>query len=98
MKKHIGEEFDGIISGVIGSGLFVELPNTVEGKIDVRSLSENYFEVRNGIALYDGVAGTMYTIGDMVRVKCINANVNLGQIDFELIKVYKDASNDDKAE
>ena len=98
MKKHIGEEFDGIISGVIGSGLFVELPNTVEGKIDVRSLSENYFEVRNGIALYDGVAGTMYTIGDKVRVKCINANVNLGQIDFELIKVYKDASNGDKAE
>lgn len=40
----------------------------------------------------------MYTIGDKVRVKCINANVNLGQIDFELIKVYKDASNDDKAE
>lgn len=98
MKKHIGEEFDGIISGVIGSGLFVELPNTVEGKIDVRSLSENYFEVRNGIALYDGVAGTMYTIGDKVRVKCINANVNLGQIDFELIKVYEDASNGDKAE
>ena len=98
MKKHIGEEFDGIISGVIGSGLFVELPNTVEGKIDVRSLSENYFEVRNGIALYDGVTGTMYTMGDKVRVKCINANVNLGQIDFELIKVYTDDSNGDKAE
>ena len=93
MKKHIGEEFDGIISGVLGSGLFVELPNTVEGKIDVRSLSDNYFEVRNGIALYDSVSGTMYTMGDKVRVKCINANVNLGQTDFELIKVYDNKSD-----
>lgn len=93
MKNHIGEEFDGIISGVLGSGLFVELPNTVEGKIDVRSLSDNYFEVRNGIALYDSVTGTMYTMGDKVRVKCINANVNLGQTDFELIKVYDNISD-----
>ena len=98
MKNHIGEEFDGIISGVLGSGLFVELPNTVEGKIDVRSLSENYFEVRNGIALYDSVTGTMYTMGDKVRVKCINANVNLGQTDFELIKVYDNISDGAKPE
>lgn len=98
MKNHIGEEFDGIISGVLGSGLFVELPNTVEGKIDVRSLSDNYFEVRNGIALYDSVTGTMYTMGDKVRVKCINANVNLGQTDFELIKVYDNISDGAKPE
>lgn len=98
MKNHIGEEFDGIISGVLGSGLFVELPNTVEGKIDARSLSDNYFEVRNGIALYDSVTGTMYTMGDKVRVKCINANVNLGQTDFELIKVYDNISDGAKPE
>ena len=98
MKNHIGEEFDGIISGVLGSGLFVELPNTIEGKIDVRSLSDNYFEVRNGIALYDSVTGTMYTMGDKVRVKCINANVNLGQTDFELIKVYDNISDGAKPE
>lgn len=98
MKNHIGEEFDGIISGVLGSGLFVELPNTVEGKIDVRSLSDNYFEVCNGIALYDSVTGTMYTMGDKVRVKCINANVNLGQTDFELIKVYDNISDGAKPE
>lgn len=98
MKNHIGEEFDGIISGVLGSGLFVELPNTVEGKIDVRSLSDNYFEVRNGIALYDSVTGTMYTMGDKVRVKCINANVNLGQTDFELIKVYDNISDGSQPE
>ena len=98
MKNHIGEEFDGIISGVLGSGLFVELPNTIEGKIDVRSLSDNYFEVRNGIALYDSVTGTMYNMGDKVRVKCINANVNLGQTDFELIKVYDNISDGAKPE
>ncbi len=91
MKNHIGEEFDGIISGVIGSGLFVRLANTVEGKVSSDLLGEGYFEVRNGIALYESLSGKMYTIGDKVRVKCVNANINLGQIDFELVKVYNDS-------
>lgn len=88
MKNHIDEEFDGIISGVINSGFFVELPNTVEGKVDVMSLPAGDYEARNNIALLETLSHTAYTIGDKVRVKCVNVNVNLGQIDFELIKVY----------
>ena len=40
----------------------------------------------------------MYTMGDKVRVKCINANVNLGQTDFELIKVYDNISDGSQPE
>lgn len=88
MKNHIDEEFDGIISGVINTGFFVELPNTVEGKVDIMTLPAGDYEARNNIALFETITHTSYTIGDRVRVKCVNANVNLGQIDFELIKVY----------
>ncbi|MBR4305266.1 MAG: RNB domain-containing ribonuclease, partial [Ruminiclostridium sp.] len=88
MKNHIDEEFDGIISGVINTGFFVELPNTVEGKVDIMTLPAGDYEAKNNIALFETITHTSYTIGDRVRVKCVNANVNLGQIDFELIKVY----------
>ena len=88
MKNHLDEEFDGMVSGIINSGFFVELPSTVEGKVDVRTLPAGAYEVRNGIALLETASGTAYTIGDKVRIKCVNSNVNLGQIDFELIKVY----------
>ncbi len=88
MKNHIDEEYDGIISGVINSGFFVELPNTVEGKVDVNTLPDGYYDMSNGISLVEDLSGTAYTIGDRVRVKCVNSNVNLGQIDFELIKIY----------
>ena len=88
MENHIDEEFDGIISGVLNSGFFVELPNTVEGKVDVMTLPAGDYETRNNIALLETLSHTAYTIGDRVRVKCVNANVNSGQIDFELIKVY----------
>ena len=85
MKNHIGEEFEGIISGVLQSGFFVELPNTIEGKVDIHTLPDSVYEVENGITLKDTISGKKYTIGDNVKVKCLNANVNLGQIDFELI-------------
>ena len=88
MKNHLDEEFDGIISGVLNSGFFVELPNTVEGKVDVMTLPAGDYETRNNIALFEILSHTAYTIGDRVRVKCVNVNVILGQIDFELIKVY----------
>ena len=88
VKFDFDEEFDGIISGVINSGFFVELSNTVEGKVDAASLPMGDYETRNNIALFETLSHTAYTIGDRVRVKCVNVNVNLGQIDFELIKVY----------
>ena len=86
MKNHIGEEFEGIISGVINSGIFVELPNTVEGRVDVFTLPQGEYEVRNGIILVETLSNTVYAMGDSVKVKVANVNVGLGQIDFELVE------------
>ena len=76
MRNHIGEEFEGYISGVIESGFFVELPNTVEGKVDVMSLPVGNYETRDGIALAEIMSNTVYTMGDKVKVKCVKADVS----------------------
>lgn len=84
IKKHIGEEFDGIISGVINNGFFVELPNTVEGRVDTTALPTGIYEVQNNIALVDTLSGKAYTIGDPVKIVVAGANVSSGLIDFAL--------------
>lgn len=86
MKKHIGEEYDGFISGVTGAGFFVELPNTVEGRVDVLTLPVGTYELSNDVALLDTLSGKAYTIGDSVRVRCIAADVGSGMVDFELLE------------
>ena len=83
MKGHIGEEFDGFISGVTPSGLFVSLENTVEGMIPVSSLPLGEYEVKHSVILTGAADGTVYTVGDKVRVKCVSVNVNGGFIDFD---------------
>ncbi len=86
MRNHVGEEFDGYISGVIDSGFFVELPNTVEGKVDVFSLPVGDYETRDGISLVEIMSNTVYMMGDKVKVKCVKADVSSGLIDFILVK------------
>lgn len=85
MKEHIGEEFEGMISGVSAGGIYVELPNTVEGMVGVAALPDGDYEVEHGVILTGACDGSVYTVGDKVRVKCVNVNVNGGFIDFELI-------------
>ncbi len=85
MKEHIGEEYDGMISGVSAGGIYVELPNTVEGMVSVTTLPDGEYEVEHGVILTGACDGSVYTVGDRVRVKCVNVNVNGGFIDFELI-------------
>lgn len=83
MKGKIGETFDGIISSVTSSGIYVELPNTVEGMIRIDHLPGEY--------QYDGYfqlkkigEEKSYRVGDPVRVQCIAADINSGKIDFVL--------------
>ena len=44
ISRHIGETFDGVVSGVTGSALFVELPNTVEGVVPLKTMRGDYYE------------------------------------------------------
>lgn len=85
MKNHVGEEFDGFISGVSPSGVFVGLDNTVEGMVSVAKLPLGDYDVQHGVILTGAADGRVFTVGDKVRVKCVSVNVNGGFIDFELI-------------
>ena len=86
MKNHIGEEYDGFISGVSPSGIFISLPNTVEGMISISKLPVGEYEVQHTVILTGAAGGKIFTVGDKVRVKCVAANVNGGFIDFEFVE------------
>ncbi len=83
MKNHVGEEFDGMISGVSAGGVYVMLPNTVEGMVSVSVMPMGEYEVQHGVILTGACDGSVYIVGDKVRVKCVSVNVNGGFIDFE---------------
>lgn len=83
MKKHIGEEFEGIIVSIINKGMFVGLENTVEGYVKVESM-EGFYEYDGFTKLVDSKTGQVYRIGQKVNVICASVDVNAGHIDFEL--------------
>ncbi|MDE6030234.1 MAG: RNB domain-containing ribonuclease, partial [Oscillospiraceae bacterium] len=91
MKGHVGEEFEGFISGVSPAGIFVALENTVEGMIPVSSLPLGEYEVKHSVILTGAADGTVYTVGDKVRVKCVSVNVNGGFIDFDFADKKQEA-------
>lgn len=85
MKNHVGEEFEGFISGVSPSGVFVALDNTVEGMVSVAKLPLGEYEVQHSVILTGAANGQVFTVGDKVKVKCVSVNVNGGFIDFEFV-------------
>ena len=86
MEKHIGEEFDGVISGVESFGLFVELENLIEGLVHVNSLKGDYYNyVEELLCLIGQNTKKRYTLGDKVRVKVVGASKEARTIDFELV-------------
>lgn len=84
MLSHIGEDFDGIITGVTDFGVFVGLDNTCEGLLHVDELEAGAYESDGVMTLKNYSTGKTYTVGDKIRVMLTNANVNSGKIDFAL--------------
>ena len=86
MESRIGEEYEGIVSSITPFGMFVELPNTVEGLIRFENLGNEYFiyddEKKRLIGEH---SNKVYKIGDKVNIRVISANKLLRQIDFEII-------------
>ncbi len=86
MSKRIGEEFDGIISGVISFGIFVELENTIEGLVRISTLVDDYYIFDEENYLFRGErTNKTFRIGDEVRVKLTSVNVSQKEIDFVLV-------------
>ena len=91
MSYHLGEEFEGIISGVTGWGLYVELPNTVEGLVHVNTLRDDYYVFdQESYELCGEMTKKVYKLGDKVRVRLADAYKMLKTVDFELVSDIRD--------
>lgn len=85
MKQHIGEAFEGTISGVTEWGLYVELDNTVEGLVHVNTLTDDYYSFdKERYCLVGDMTGKTYTMGQKVRVWVENADENTKTVDFKI--------------
>lgn len=86
MLQHIGEEFEGIVSSVANFGMFVELPNTVEGMVRVSSMTDDYYQFAEGqMAMIGERTGNVFRIGDTVKIKVVNVDVDQRMIDFQIV-------------
>lgn len=87
MSLRIGKTFSGVISGVTAWGLYVELPNTVEGLVHVNELTDDYYIFdQNSYELYGEVTHKTYKLGMKVRVKCKGASKVLRTVDFQIVE------------
>jgi ribonuclease R len=87
MKRHIGDEFHAVISGVTNFGIFVELTDIlVQGLLHMRDLNDDYYIFDEKQYLLKGRrTGKQYRLGDPVDVKVIRVNPEERQIDFALV-------------
>ena len=83
MKDHIGEVFDGVISGVTNWGLYVELPNTVEGLVHISKIEGDYFSYNEDTyELVGKSTGRRYCLGSRIRVICNMVDIETRAVDF----------------
>ncbi len=87
MESRIGEEYEGIISGVTSFGVFVELENTVEGLIRFENLGNDYFAYDEERKILVGEhTGKIFKIGDKIKIKVIEANKFLRRVSFAIVE------------
>jgi ribonuclease R len=86
MEDKIGQEYDGIISSVTNFGMFVELPNTIEGLVHVSYLTDDYYRYdERHFAMIGERTGNVFRIGDEITIRVINVNKEERSIDFEVV-------------
>ena len=86
MSEHIGEAFDGIISGFTNQNIFVELPNTVEGAVRVADLTDDYYTYyEDRFEMVGRSTGKVIKLGDPCRIKVVRCDKIDRVIDFEFV-------------
>lgn len=86
MSYHIGEIFEGVISGVTAWGIYVELPDTIEGMVHISNIEGDYYNFdQSRYALVGETSNVTYSLGQRVKVKCIGTDKALRNIDFKLV-------------
>lgn len=87
MEGHIGEVYDGKISGLTNFGMFVELENMVEGLIKISNIGTDFYVYNSDImAIVGDASKEMFRLGDAVKVKVVGASKASKQIDFALVR------------
>lgn len=87
MLEHVGEEYDGVISGVTGWGFYVELQNTVEGLVHIMTLKDDYYNFdEENYRLVGEQHGRVFRLGEPVRVRVRNAEPANRTIDFTYVE------------
>lgn len=86
MVDKVGETYHGIIGSVLRFGLFIELPNTIEGLVHISNMKDDYYNfVEEQQMLVGERTGVVYRIGQKVKIRVTKANPETREIDFELI-------------
>ena len=91
MLDRLGEEFEGIVSSVTSFGMFVELPNTIEGLVHITALDDDYYVYdENHLCLIGERTKNVYRLGDSVKVKCSKVDIPNREIFFELVETEEE--------
>lgn len=96
MEGKVGEEFEGIITSVTNFGMFVQLPNSVEGLIHISRMDDDYYEFsERGLLMIGSHTGKIFRIGQPIKVRLISVDKEQYQIDFEIAEDHaeKESNN-----
>lgn len=86
MQEHIGEEYEGVISGVTKWGVYVELPNTVEGLVHVSDMRDDHYEFAEQSYELRGIhTGRTFKLGQTVTVRAVDADRIQRTVNFEIV-------------
>ena len=95
MRNFFGQEFEGVISGITKWGIYVELPNTVEGLVHVTNMTDDHYDYdEEHYQMIGSHHRKTYKLGQKVRVKMIDCNEISRTIDFRLVKERKEERED----
>ena len=96
MEKHIGEQYEGMISSVTSFGMFVELDNLIEGLVPIRDMNDFFHFDEEKMTLTGEKSGIIYRIGERVVVKVVRASKEDKTIDFEVVKKVENGEKKSK--
>ncbi|ERI89888.1 ribonuclease R [Clostridiales bacterium oral taxon 876 str. F0540] len=95
MSERIGQVYEGIISSVTSFGIFVELPNTIEGLVHISNMDDDYYIFdEKHLSLIGEKTKNMYRLGDDVKIKVTKVDIDFREIYFELYTDEEDTASE----
>jgi ribonuclease R len=90
MQQHIGEEYEGFVTSVYPFGLFVQLPNTIEGFIRLENMKNDYYTYNEkSNELIGQKTGQRFSLGVKLKIKVLSANKETRKIEFSMLSYLK---------